>query len=140
MRLFYRGTRIWSGTATTSGTATGSFTLPSATRGYTLRTVGSRSVRAGSAVVKVLAPTSLQQTLAGSSVTRGGTQKVTVRGLASREPVRLLYRGTQIWSGTATTSGTATHSFGVGSTTGKRKLEARGKFDDRTGTTYFTVR
>jgi hypothetical protein len=128
------------GLAGDAGTATASFTLPSATRGYTVRTVGSRSARTGSAVVKVLAPTTLQQTLATSSVTRGGTQKVTVRGLASNEPVRLLYRGTQIWSGTATTSGTATHSFGVGSTTGKRKLEARGRFDDRTGTTYFTVR
>ena len=105
-----------------------------------MRTVGSRSVRTGSAVVKVLAPTTLQQTLGSSSVTRGGTQQVTIRGLASHEPVRLFYRGTQIWSGKATTSGTATRSFAVGSTTGKRKLEARGKFDDRTGTTYFTVR
>jgi hypothetical protein len=128
------------GLAGDAGTATASFTLPSSTRGYTVRTVGSRSVRTGSAVVKVLAPTTLQQTLASSSVARGGTQKVTVRGLASDEPVRLFYRGTQVWSGKATTSGTATHSFGVGSTTGKRMLEARGTFDDRTGTTYFTVR
>lgn len=128
------------GLAGDAGTTTATFTLPTATRGYTVRTTGSRSVRTGSAVVKVLAPTTLQQTLGGSSVTRGGTQKVTVRGLASHEPVRLFYRGTRVWSGRATTTGTATHSFAVGSTTGKRRLEARGKFDDRTGTTYFTVR
>lgn len=129
------------GTARQAGTSTASFTLPKATRSYTVRTTGSRDVRTGTAVVKVLAPTTLRQALASSSVKRRGTQTITVRGLAPKEKVRLLYRGAQVWTGSASAAGVVRHAFAVGSTTGRRKVQAFGKFDDRSAAaSYFRVR
>lgn len=100
---------------------------------------GSRSSRAGTTTTPVLAAKKLTPTLARTKVKRGKTQRVTVRGFAAGEPVKVYYRGKVVRTGVATTSGTFTRAVKVGRKTGKVKVTVRGAFSNRSGVKTFRV-
>lgn len=128
------------GVVGSTGTATARIRLPKVTRNYRVTTTGSRGVRVGSSRIEVLGPKTLKQTLTHRTRGKARPDTVTIRGLAAGERVRLNYRGTRIWNGYASGAGTATHKFNVGRSAGKKRVTARGRFDDRIASTYLTVR
>lgn len=127
------------GTAGPDGSATSTVRLPKKTHTYAVTVLGSSSARTASPHVRVLGPKTLTETLSSRTVRKGGIEKVTIRGLAPGETVRLNYRGPRIWNGTASSTGTAEHTFPVGRSAGKQTVTVRGRFNDRISKKYVTV-
>jgi hypothetical protein len=65
---------------------------------------------------------------------------VTVTGLASREPARVLHKGRVVRRGTATAGGKFVARFKVTRSLGRTKVWGQGQFTDiRRGATYIRV-
>jgi hypothetical protein len=126
--------QVVQGTASPAGSATARVSPPRATSPYPIRVTGSASARTGASTLHVLGPRRFRIALRNRATHRAGTQRVTVSGMASREPVRLYYRGSRIWSGKASTTGRLARSFDVGRTLGTRTLRVAGAFRDRSAT------
>jgi hypothetical protein len=126
--------------ADSTGSANLGYTAPAGTGTFTAVVTGSRSARTGSVDVKVLAAKKLTVKRSHTSVKAGKTQKVTVTGLASGEPVHVVYGGKTITTSKASSSGTFSYSFKVGSKKGKKSVSVIGAFDSRSGSTSFTVK
>jgi hypothetical protein len=131
--------QVVQGTASSTGSASARVSPPRATGPFPVRVTGSASARTGASTLHVLGPRRFKAALRSQSVRRAGTQRVTVSGMASREPVRLYYRGARIWSGKASTTGRLTRSFDVGRALGPRTLRVAGAFRDRSVTTAVRV-
>lgn len=129
-----------SATAVASSTGRATFTLR-VPKGTAKRTV-SVSDRTGRVVatrtVQVLAAKRLRVT-SSAKVRRGKTQRVVVRGLTAREPVRVYYRGKLVKRGVASSQGNFAYRVKVGKKTGKVKVVVRGAYADRNGTRVFRV-
>ncbi|KQP78366.1 hypothetical protein ASF37_07305 [Aeromicrobium sp. Leaf289] len=127
------------GKANTSGVATISATAPSPG----VRPVyvyGERDARQGEASLRVLTTTKrFVATTNVKTVKRNGRIRVSARGLAPSEPVRIGYGGTYIKTTNARTDGTIDYTFGVGSSTGKKNVYVRGIVNTRQGIASFTV-
>jgi hypothetical protein len=134
-----RGVTGVRGQADSSGQATSPVTLPRTTHTYDVNAIGTSSRRSGTTRIKVLGPLSPRISFRRDPVAPGGTQRVTVRGLAKGESVRLYYRGDLVWSGEASDAGSVARSFPVGSQTGRRNVHVRGEFSDRASTRFFRV-
>lgn len=140
----------WSSSARVAGGTSARTVVPAAGRAvFTLRvprgtakrtiTVSDRTGRTvASRSVQVLAAKKLRVTSPGK-VRRGAKQKVVVRGLVSREPVRVYYRGKLVKRGVASAKGTYTYRVKVGRKTGKAKVIVRGAYADRQGARTFRV-
>ncbi|MBC9226045.1 hypothetical protein GL325_06920 [Aeromicrobium sp. 636] len=127
------------GTVPANGVVTASVATPAGTATRTVTVTGSRGNRAGSTSVTVLGARKLAVAKARKKVKRAKVQKVVVRGLAAREPVRIQYRGKVVRRGVASAQGTYTYRFKVGRKTGTAKVVVRGAFTDRQGATSFRV-
>lgn len=127
------------GKANASGVATISATAPSPG----VRPVyvyGERDARQGEASLRVLTTTKrFVATTNVKTVKRNGRIRVSARGLAPSEPVRIGYGGTYIKTANARTDGTIDYTFGVGSSTGKKNVYVRGIVNTRQGIASFTV-
>ena len=71
-------------------------------------------------------------------IARGDRQVLTVRGLAAREQVRVIYRGEVVAKGVAT-GGRRTFRFPVGRVTGTKTVRVVGQFGNRKAARTFTV-
>ena len=127
------------GKANASGVATISATAPSPG----VRPVyvyGERDARQGEASLRVLTTTKrFVATTNVKTVKRNGRIRVSARGLAPSEPVRIGYGGTYIKTANARTDGTIDYTFSVGSSTGKKNVYVRGIVNTRQGIASFTV-
>ena len=72
-------------------------------------------------------------------IRRGNKQRVTVSGLASGEPVRIVYGGRRIAVLKASAKGTVSKVFAVGKSIGIKRVRAFGVTNDRSGATTFRV-
>lgn len=127
------------GKADANGVATISATAPSPG----VRPVyvyGERDARQGEASLRVLTTTKrFVATTNVKTVKRNGRIRVSARGLAPSEPVRIGYGGTYIKTANARTDGTIDYTFGVGSSTGKKNVYVRGIVNTRQGIASFTI-
>jgi hypothetical protein len=128
-----------SGVAGTTGTGSVALTVPTTTGTKAVAVVGSRVARTGSVNVKVLGAKTLAPKLKYTSVKRGGSQKVTVSGLAAGESIKVYQGSTLKKSGAATSTGTYSTTFTVGSSKGTKTVKVVGAFSNRTGTKNFKV-
>ncbi|MEO6605506.1 MAG: prenyltransferase/squalene oxidase repeat-containing protein [Aeromicrobium sp.] len=128
------------GTANASGEGSVAVPTPTTTGAKTVTVVGSRAVRKGTATVQVLGAKALTPRVVYSSVRAGGTQRVTISGLAPNEPLRIGYGGKFIKTTTASSTGTFGYSFNVGSSKGTKSVKVYGAFSNRSGSTSFTVK
>ena len=106
-----------------------SLTLPARTRNHAVRltdTVG----RSTSAVVKALGAKTFTVSKSAARVKRGRYVRITVRGMAPRERVKVFYKGARIRNTSATAKGTYTTRFRVGSSTGLKTIVVKGQFPD----------
>jgi hypothetical protein len=131
--------RVLKGTASTHGLASARLALPRGTHTLRLQVTGSRSARTGGGTLRILGARTFKASLRSGSVHRGRTERVTFSGLAAREPARISYRGTRIWTGHASASGRVTRTFKVGRSLGAQSVRIRGAFSDRGRTTSFHV-
>jgi hypothetical protein len=127
------------GKADADGVATISATAPSPG----VRPVyvyGERDARQGEASLRVLTTTKrFVATTNVKTVKRNGRIRVSARGLAPSEPVRIGYGGKYIKTANARTDGTIDYTFAVGSSTGKKNVYVRGIVNTRQGIASFTV-
>lgn len=101
---------------------------------------GERDARQGEASLRVLTTTKrLVATTNVKTVKRNGRIRVSARGLAPSEPVRIGYGGKYIKTANARTDGTIDYTFAVGSSTGKKNVYVRGIVNTRQGIASFTV-
>lgn len=129
-----------SGVVAANGVVTATLTAPRGTATRTITVTGARSNRVGTASARVLAAKKLGLKVSAKSIKRKKTQKVTVRGLDAREPVRIYVRGKLVKKGVASAKGTYTYRFAVGSKRGKARVIVRGFTNDRKATASFTVK
>jgi hypothetical protein len=133
------GTIAKAGKANAQGVATIAATAPSAG----VRPVyvyGERDSRQGTAELRVLvAKKTFVATTNVKTVKRNGTIRVSARGLAPSEPVRIGYGGVYIKTANARTDGTISYTFNVGSSLGKKNVYVRGITNTRQGVASFTV-
>ncbi len=127
------------GTASATGAVSASVKAPAVTATRQIKVVGSRTNRVGTATTTVLAAAKAKVSVAKTKVKRNQTQKVTVKGLAAGEPVKVYLGSKLVKTGTASKSGSYTASVKVGKKTGTAKVTVRGAFVNRTGSKSFRV-
>lgn len=124
--------------ASSAGRATFTVRVPKGTAKRTV-SVSDRTGRVvASTTVQVLAAKKLRVT-SPAKVRRGKTQRVVVRGLTAREPVRVYYRGKLVKRGVASSKGNFAYRVKVGKKAGKVKVVVRGAYADRQGVRTFRV-
>lgn len=112
------------------GTARTRVTLPEGTqrRSFAVRAGAGSAVAFDRHAFHVLGERVLSVVPAQDRVARRAGQTVRVKGLAGREPVRVLVDGRVVDRGEATRKGRYTATFGVGAQTGKAKVRVVGKY------------
>jgi len=121
------------------GNAAGTVELPggSATRVYD---VGLTDGVLGTIAFNALAAKELGLKLKKAKVAKKKKQKVVVKGLATGESVRVLYKGKVKDEGTAGGKGRFVTTFKVGKKAGKQKVKVRGEFGNRKAAEKFRVK
>lgn len=134
------GAKTVRSTATSAGRASATIRVPksSGTRLVTVR--GSGAGHVGNIRVKVLSAKLLKPRLKYSSVKRGKSQRISVKGLVAGESVKVGYRGKVVLRSKASARGTFTAHFKVGRSKGTQKVSIVGAPGNRRGLTSFTVR
>lgn len=124
--------------ADVDGNASGSVTLPagSGTRRYD---VGLTDGVLGSITFRALDAKTFKVGVKKKRVPATKKQKVTVKGLAVGESVRVKYDGKVVGKGVAGADHRFSTTFKVGKQTGKQKVRIRGEFGNRTGAQKFRV-
>ncbi len=124
--------------ADTTGTARGFVTLPSGS-GQRLYDIGLTDGVVGAFGFNALAAKTLNVALKKDKVPAKRKQKVTVKGLAVGESVKVKYDGKVVGKGTAGDNHRFTTKFKVGKETGKQKVKVRGEFGNRKAVEKFRV-
>ena len=121
------------------GNAAGTVELPggSGTRVYD---VGLTDGVLGTIAFNALAAEKLGLKLKKAKVAKKKKQKVVVKGLATGESVRVLYKGKVKDEGTAGGKGRFVTTFKVGKQAGKQKVKVRGEFGNRKAAEKFRVK
>jgi hypothetical protein len=121
------------------GNAAGTVELPggSGTRVYD---VGLTDGVLGTITFNALAAEKLGLKLKKAKVAKKKKQKVVVKGLATGESVRVLYKGKVKDEGTAGGKGRFVTTFKVGKKAGKQKVKVRGEFGNRKAAEKFRVK
>lgn len=121
------------------GNAAGTVELPggSGTRVYD---VGLTDGVLGTITFNALAAEKLGLKLKKAKVAKKKKQKVVVKGLATGESVRVLYKGKVKDEGTAGGKGRFVTTFKVGKQAGKQKVKVRGEFGNRKAAEKFRVK
>mgnify|MGYP000885028167 CR=1 FL=1 len=127
------------GTVPATGPLSVTLTAPAGTAVRQIVVAGARANRVGSVSTTVLGAAKVKVSVAKAKVKRGKSQKVTIKGLAAGEPVKVYLRGKQIKTGKANKSGTFKTSIKVGKKTGNAKITVKGAFANRKGAKTFTV-
>lgn len=112
---------------TARGTGSLTLTLTTADRGVSVR-------------ASVLDRARLTVDVAKKKVKKGKRNRITVRGLAAGEKVKVKLRGKRKARGVANGKGVFRARFKVGKKTGKAKIRVVGQFPNRTGASKFRVR
>ncbi len=127
------------GTVPATGPLSVTLTAPAGTAVRQIVVVGARANRVGSTKTTVLGAAKAKVSVAKSKVKRGKSQKVTIKGLAAGEPVKVYLRGKQVRTGKADKAGSFKTSIKVGKKTGKAKITVTGAFANRKGAKTFKV-
>jgi hypothetical protein len=137
----WTSTGAWQRPAAADGTVAIPVRVP-ATTGEHVLTVTDSSGTVNRTTFNALAARTLAVTFRAAQVRQGGTQRITVGGLAAGESVRVVVRGKQVASGTAGSDGSyavtvrlPAAQYPVGSTT----VRVTGEFANRTGSKAFRV-
>lgn len=141
--VYVSGKRVASGKVPKSGTLARSVRVPSATKAgkRVVRVTGSLSDRTGSRTVKVTKPSVTKVTLRSSTVRASDNQRVTVRGLAASEKVKVTYKGKRVSpkSARANSKGVYTLTFDVGVSWGTHTVKVAGSHSRRATSKSFSV-
>lgn len=105
-----------------------------------LTLTGSNPDRTGTGVLNVIRARTLPVELESDEVTQGGTQTLSLEGLAAGEEVAVSYKGAQIAVGKADADGRFMYTFEVGGKKGERTVSVVGAVPGRHGEASFTVK
>lgn len=124
--------------ADADGVAVGSVVLPDGSGRRVYRT-GLTDGVIGTITYRALDAKRLDLNLKKAKVAKKKQQKVVVKGLATGESVRVIFRGKVKDEGTAGGKGRFVSKFKVGKLTGKQKVKVRGEFGNRKAVEKFRV-